>query len=212
MARAPRRDGARGVSARADEVLAARVAAGDREAFTELYDRYARRVYVLAAHVLGPARAEDVVQNAFLSLWRGAHRFDPGRSAFATWFMAVARHRLLDELRRRTVEQRALAVEPVDQLLAEWPDAAPDVANVVSGRERDDALLRALTTLPAEQRRAIVLAYFGGLTHVELAAVLGEPLGTAKKRLQLGLHKLRRALEDERPLPAAARTPERKEA
>jgi RNA polymerase sigma-70 factor (ECF subfamily) len=204
-------DGARGSSEFADEVLAGRVAAGDRAAFAELYDRYARRVYVLAAHVLGRARAEDVVQDAFLALWRNAHRYDSRRSAFATWFMAVARHRVLDELRRRVIEQRVLAVEPVDQLLAEMPDASPGVADVVSRRERDDDLLRALAGLPPEQRRAIVLAYFGGLTHVEIAAALDAPLGTVKKRLQLGLRKLHRTM-GERPLPAPARTPEKKEA
>jgi len=195
-----------------DEVLAARVAAGDREAFAELYDRYGRRVYLLAAHVLGPARAEDVVQSAFLSLWRSAGRYDSSRSAFSPWFMAVARHRVLDELRHRSVEQRVLAVEPVDQLFAEAPDTSPDVADVVARRERDDRLVRALANLPAEQRRAIVLAYFGGLTHVEIAAALGEPLGTVKKRLQLGLRKLHGALSGERPLRAEVRTPERKEA
>lgn len=126
--------------------------------------------------------------------------------------MAVARHRVLDELRHRSVEQRVLAVEPVDQLFAEAPDASPDIAEVVARRERDDLLLRALSTLPPEQRRAIVLAYFGDLTHVEIAAALGEPLGTVKKRLRLGLRKLRRALGGERPLRPEARTPERKEA
>jgi RNA polymerase sigma-70 factor (ECF subfamily) len=203
-------DDGHGLSELADEVLAARVAAGDRDAFEALYDRYARRVYVFAAHVLGSARAEDVVQDAFLALWRNAHRYDSRRSAFATWFMAVARHRVLDELRRRGFEQRVLAVEPVDKLLAETPGTSPGVADVVSRRERDDTLLQALAALPAEQRSAIVLAYFGGLTHVEIAAALGEPLGTVKKRLQLGLRKLHRAL-GERPLPAAVRTPERKE-
>jgi RNA polymerase sigma-70 factor (ECF subfamily) len=204
-------DGARGSPELADEILARRVATGDRDAFAALYDRYARRVYVFAAHVLGPARAEDLVQEAFLALWRNAHRYDSRRSAFTTWFMAVARHRVLDELRRRGVERRVLAVEPVDKLLAETPDSAPGVADVVSRHEQDEELLQALAALPAEQRRAIVLAYFGGLTHIEIAAVLGEPLGTVKKRLQLGLRKLHRAL-GERPLPAAVRTPERKEA
>ncbi len=98
-----------------DERLVARVASGDQEAFARLYDRYVRRVYVVAAHVLGPGRAEEVVQDAFISLWRSAHRYDPARGAFATWFMAVARHRILGELRRRTVEQGVFAAEPVDE-------------------------------------------------------------------------------------------------
>jgi RNA polymerase sigma-70 factor (ECF subfamily) len=211
MGAAPLGDGGHTSATVADEVLAARVAAGDRVAFAELYDRYARRVYVLAAHVLGPGRAEDVVHDVFVALLRDAHRYDARRSRFATWFTAVARHRVVDELRRRSVEQRVLAVEPVEQLLATEPAAAPGVVDVVVRRERDDALLQALAALPPEQRRAIVLAYFGGLTHVEIAAVLGEPLGTVKKRLTLGLRKLRRAL-GERPLPTPVRTPEGREA
>jgi RNA polymerase sigma factor (sigma-70 family) len=79
-----------------------RVATGDRDAFAELYDRYARRVYVVAAHVLGPSRAEDVVQDVFAALWRDARRYDPRRSAFTTWFMAVGRHRVVDELAGKT--------------------------------------------------------------------------------------------------------------
>jgi RNA polymerase sigma-70 factor (ECF subfamily) len=204
-------DGARGSPAGTDEVLAARVGSGDEGAFAQLYDRYARRVYVLAAHVLGPARAEDVVQDAFLALWRHAHSYDSERSAFVTWFMAVARNRVLDALRRRDVEQRVLAVEPVDHLLAQMPDPSPGAADLVSRRVRDDELLRAVARLPAEQRRAIVLAYFGGLTHIEIAAALDEPLGTVKKRLRLGLRKLHEAI-GERPLPAVARSPERKKA
>jgi RNA polymerase sigma-70 factor (ECF subfamily) len=203
-------DGERGSPEGTDEVLAVRVAHGDRLAFVQLYDRYARRVYVFAAHVLGAVRAEDVVQDVFLSLWRSARRYDSRRSSFATWFMAVARHRVLDELRRSSVERRVVAIQPVEELLSLAPDTSPEVADVVSRHERDDALLDALAVLPSEQRRAIVLAYFGGLTHVEIAATLGEPLGTVKKRLQLGLSKLRQAL-GERPLAAAVRTPEGKE-
>src|SRR6266545_1298661 len=172
-------DDARGSAEFADDVLAGRVAAGDAAAFAELYDRYVRPVYVFAAHVLGPTRAEDVVQDAFLALWRNAHRYDSRRSAFATWFMAVARHRVVDELRHRAVEQRVLAVEPVDQLLSEMPDGLPGVADLVGRRERDEDILRALAGLPAEQRRAIVLAYFGG---AHARRDLGRARGAARHR------------------------------
>ena len=195
-----------------DEWLVARIAGGDQAAFTQLYDRYVRRVYVFAAHVLGPGRAEEVVQDAFVALWRSAHRYDPARGAFAAWFMAIARHRVLDELRRRTVEQRLLAAEPVDQLLAEIRDPSPLVEDDVVRRDGDAALRLAVAELPAEQRRAVVLAYFAGLTHVEIAAVLGWPLGTVKKRLQLGLRRLDRSLTGERPLREAGRSPEKREA
>jgi RNA polymerase sigma-70 factor (ECF subfamily) len=205
------RDGA-GPEGPSDERLVAQVARGDQEAFARLYDRYVRRVYVFAAHLLGPGRADDVVQDAFVSLWRSAHRYDHDRGAFASWFMAIARHRVLDELRRRTVEQRVFAAEPVDELLSESADLSPGIDDVVVRGERDAMLRRALAELPAEQRRAVVLAYFAGLTHVEIAAALGWPLGTVKKRLQLGLRKLDALLEGKRPLPAAARSSEGREA
>jgi RNA polymerase sigma-70 factor (ECF subfamily) len=195
-----------------DEWLVQRVARGDREAFARLYDRHIRRVYAFAAHVLGPARAEEVVQDAFVALWRSADRYDPARASFGTWFMAIARHRVLDELRRRTVEQRVFAAEPVDQLLAEAADPSIGVDDDVARRDRDGALLRAVAELPHDQRRAIVLAYFAGLTHVEIAAALGWPLGTVKKRLRLGLRKLEQRLAGERPSRAAVRTPEGREA
>jgi RNA polymerase sigma-70 factor (ECF subfamily) len=206
-----RRDGgaARGPS---DERLVARVARRDQAAFAGLYDRYVRQVYLLAAHVVGPGQAEEIVQDVFVALWRSAHRYDRARGAFSTWFMAVARHRVLDELRRRTVEERALAAEPVDQLLAEVADSAPGVEDAVVRRDVDGELLRALAALPPEQRRALVLAYFAGLTHVEIAAALGWPLGTVKKRLQLGLRKLQQSLGGERPQPAAVRSPKEREA
>jgi RNA polymerase sigma-70 factor (ECF subfamily) len=195
-----------------DEWLVGRVARGDRAAFARLYERHVRRVYAFAAHVLGPARAEEVVQDAFVALWRSADRFDPGRGSFGTWFMAIARHRVLDELRRRTVEQRVFSAEPVDKLLSETPGASIGVEDDVARRDEAAALLRALAELPSEQRRAIVLAYFAGLTHVEIAAALGWPLGTVKKRLRLGLRKLEQRLAGKRPLPAAVRSPDQREA
>jgi RNA polymerase sigma-70 factor, ECF subfamily len=195
-----------------DEWLVGRVARGDQAALERLYDRYVQRVYVLAAHVLGPGRAEEVVQDSFVALWQRADQYDPARGTFAVWFMAIARHRVLDDLRRRAVEQRLLAAEPVDQLLSEIPDPAPSVEDDVARRDRDAELLRAVGELPPEQRRALVLAYFAGMTHVEIAAALGWPLGTVKKRLQLGLRKLERSLSAERRLRAPVRTAEKREA
>jgi RNA polymerase sigma-70 factor (ECF subfamily) len=195
-----------------DEWLVVRVARGDEAAFARLYDRHARRVYVLAAHMLGPGPAEEIVQDAFVALWRNAHRYDPTRGTFTVWFMAIARHRVLDVLRRRSVEQRLLAAEPIHQLLAETPGSSPLLEDDVLRRHEAGRLLQALAELPPEQRRAVVLAYFAGLTHLEIAAALGWPLGTVKKRLQLGLRKLERRLSAERPLPASARSAERREA
>ena len=178
----------------ADEALAVRVCRRDPAALAHLYDRYARAVYALAAHTLGPGDAEEVVQDVFLTLWSKAEQFDPARSAFGAWFMAIARHRVLDELRRRGYQRRLRAAEAVDRALAQAVDPALSVEDEVWQRESGAAVLRALQRLPEEQRRVLVLGYFGGLSHAAMASHLGWPLGTVKKRIRLGLQKLRAAL------------------
>ncbi len=177
-----------------DETLVARVAAGDRAAFSLLYDRYDRPVYVMATHLLGAAEADDVVQEAFLRLWRSVDQFDETRGRFAPWFLTIARHEVLARLRRRTREQRLALAEDVDRLLTAAPDPTIDVEEQVWRRERGDLVLQALNELPPEQRRVLVLAYFGDLSQATIAASLDWPLGTVKKRIRLGLQKLRQAL------------------
>lgn len=177
-----------------DEALVARVAAGALAAFELLYDRYDRPVYVMATHLLGAAEADDVVQEAFLRLWRSADQFDETRGRFAPWFLAIARHEALVRLRRRTREQRLALAEDIDRLLAAAPDPTIDVEEQVWRRERGDIVLQALNALPPEQRRVLVLAYFGELSQTTIAASLDWPLGTVKKRIRLGLQKLRQAL------------------
>jgi DNA-directed RNA polymerase specialized sigma24 family protein len=105
-----------------DEALVARVVQRDVTAFTVLYDRYARPVYVVAAYMLGSAEAEEAVQELFLRLWRKADQFDPSRGSFNNWFMAISRHHLQDQLRRRSLQQRVMAAEQIDQLLTETVD------------------------------------------------------------------------------------------
>jgi RNA polymerase sigma-70 factor (ECF subfamily) len=177
-----------------DEALIARVAADDRAAFALLYDRYERPVYIMAVHLLGATEAEDVVQEAFLRLWRSAKQFDEQRGHFAPWFLAIARHEVLSRLRWRSRAQRLAVAEDVDRLLAMAPDPAIGVEAQVWRREQGDLILGALNTLPPEQRRVLVLAYFGELSQSSIAASLGWPLGTVKKRVRLGLQKLRQAL------------------
>jgi RNA polymerase sigma-70 factor, ECF subfamily len=178
-----------------DEVLVARIGAGDMAAFSLLYDRYAPAVYALAAHLLNPREAEEIVQEVFLRLWQRADQFDAGRGSFRTWFMAVARHQTLDQLKRCSREQRLLALAEIERLLAEHPtDLGAQVAETLWQEQQQQAMLRALNELPAEQRRALVLAYFGGLSQSTIAEELGWPLGTVKKRIRLGLQKLRNAL------------------
>jgi RNA polymerase sigma-70 factor, ECF subfamily len=192
-----------------DESLVACVTLGDAPAFALLYDRYAPAVYALAAHALGAARAEEIVQEVFLRLWQRAGQFDPERSVFGAWFMAIARHRVLDELRRLSQERRTAAAGDAERLLARAPDPALEPEHEVWLRDAARAVRLALADLPDDQRRVLVLSYFGGFTQSAMAERLGWPLGTVKKRVRLGLQKLRRALApfgtESEPDPAPAR-------
>ena len=178
-----------------DEALASRVATGDVGAFAALYDRYAARVYAWAAHIVGSGDADDVTQEIFVKLWDKAATFDAQRGRFAAWFGAVARHHILARARRWSRERRATAAEEIEELLAETPDPAPSVETQAWWTERDAALAAAVRELPPEQRRVIVLAYFGGLSQSDIAAVTATPLGTVKKRTRLALQKLRDRLQ-----------------
>lgn len=180
-----------------DAALVAQIVQRDIVAFSIIYDRYARAVFVLAAHMLGRAEAEDVVQEVFLRLWNKAKQFDNKQGSFSSWFMSIARHHVLDELRRRSQHQRVVAAEEIDALLAQAVDPEADVEGQVWMNHRAAIVLDALKNLPDEQRRVIVLAYFGGLTQSAIAQQLGWPLGTVKKRVRLGLQKLKAALAQE---------------
>ncbi|HEV8228343.1 MAG TPA: sigma-70 family RNA polymerase sigma factor [Candidatus Limnocylindria bacterium] len=181
-----------------DDMLAQRVAQGDVAAFATLYDRYARRIYAWAAHVVGSAEAEDVVQEVFVRLWDKAAQFDARRGRFAWWFIAVARHHLMSQLRRRTLQQRIVAADEIERLLADVADRDAGPEDLAGSREDTEEIRRALATLPDEQRRVLVLAYFAGLTQSEIARHTGTPLGTVKKRTRLALQKLRERMTDER--------------
>jgi RNA polymerase sigma-70 factor (ECF subfamily) len=177
-----------------DDALAARVARRDVDAFAALYDRYAQVVYAMAAHMLGIGEAEEVVQEVFLRLWDRAGQFDAARGPFNAWFVTIARNYILDRLRRRGQQQRLFIAGEISGFLEEVADQSVDVEEEAWARERGDAVLGALRELPAEQRRVLVLAYFGGLSQSAIAELLGCPYGTVKKRMRLGMKKLRVAL------------------
>ena len=179
-----------------DEALAERIGDGEITAFGALYDRYASRVYAWAARILGPGEADDATQEVFLRLWDRASQFDPSRGRFGAWFAAVARHEIIGRARRRGRERRVIASEEIDELLAQAPDPRLSVEARAWMGERDAALAAAVRDLPVEQRRVIVMAYFGGLSQSEIAAVISAPLGTVKKRTSLALAKLRRAVAE----------------
>lgn len=174
-----------------DETLAERVQQQDVAAFTLLYERYAQSIYVLAAHLLTPRDAEEVVQEVFLRLWQRAAQFDPQRGSFRSWFTTLSRHYIFDQLKRGNRELRRAALDEIDRLLAETVDPTPQPLEMIWTHDRQQAMTQALHDLPPEQRRAIVLAYFGGLSQAQIAQELGWPLGTVKKRIALGLQKLR---------------------
>lgn len=165
-----------------------RVQAADPEAFSLLYDRLAPSALALADAITRDRRqAEDVAQEAFVSAWRNRDVFDPARGSVRTWLLAIVRHRALDALRRRASREG-----PWEQLedhdLADPSAADPSIE---AGRG-DDArsVRRALRALPPEQAVVLTLAYFAGLTQVEIAARVGLPLGTVKGRARAGLHRL----------------------
>jgi RNA polymerase sigma-70 factor, ECF subfamily len=180
----------------ADVTLLERIAAGDPRAFEALYDRHGGAAYSLALHITGDrGRAEDVTQEAFLSVWRSRERYDPARGAVKSWLLGVVRNRSIDDLRRHGRHARHRAS---DEGLEEYAEAAERTDAQALLRDDARAVREALDGLPPDQRAAIELAYFGGLSHTEIARALRVPVGTVKGRMRLGLEKLRGRLGAER--------------
>jgi RNA polymerase sigma-70 factor, ECF subfamily len=175
----------REVPQRTDEELVEAIARADEGALGELYDRFGRVAYGLAYKILQDATlAEDAVQEAFLQIWRGAGSYRPERAKASTWLLTFVHRRAVDLVRR---EQRRRAV----QLDAMPEPSGAGADEEVVARSRREIVQEALNRLPAEQRQAIELAYYGGLTQSELAAQLDQPLGTIKSRMFTGLQRLR---------------------
>ena len=179
-----------------DQALVLRVGNGDPDALDEIYGRFARSVYGLAYRILGDtSAAEDVVQDVFLKLWRQPSSYNPERGSLGSWLLGVTHNRAIDIVRRRRTHQEAPLPEPGEPEIV--PDGVVDLADAVGIREASESVRRALLHIPPEQRRVIEMAFFEGKTHVEISAELGEPLGTAKTRIRLGMRKLRALLEAE---------------
>lgn len=179
-----------------DEDLLDRIARGDQAAFESLYLRYTDLVYSVAMRVVAdPGIAQDVAQEVFLRVWRHPGLFDVSRGRFVSWLMSVARNRAVDEVRSRGRRRlREVTPAPGAEDPADPQAVDPQVAaQIVSEREEVRA---GLATLPEEQRVAIELAYFGGMTQQEIASVLDTPLGTVKTRIRLAMKKLRLCLEN----------------
>jgi RNA polymerase sigma-70 factor, ECF subfamily len=192
-------DGARRLAALADEELMGLVRRADAKAFGAIYDRHCGAAYGLAYRMVGSrGLAEDVVQEAFLSLWRSAGRYDAVRGSVRSFILGIVHNRAIDAVRRSLVHEKRRAS---DEGL-ERTQAAEDRTDADVIRDDDARFVRAaLDTLPPDQRRVVELAYFSGYTHTEIADVVGVPLGTVKGRMRLGLSKLRTELEDEGVTP-----------
>ena len=176
-----------------DEVLLDRLVAGvDEDALSELYDRYQGSMYGLAMRITGDAQmAQDAVQEAFVGVWRNARRYTETRASVRTWMMSITHHRAIDLVRRRRPSSPLPETETVGEAFR-TPDVWPEVARAADA----EAVRQALSTLPDAQRETIELAYFEGLTQVEIAERTQAPLGTIKSRVRLGLLQMRRLLED----------------
>jgi RNA polymerase sigma-70 factor (ECF subfamily) len=177
-----------------DEALVLRVRGRDEHAFEQIYSRYADLVYSVALRVLAdPALAQDVTQEVFLRIWRAPASYDVSRGRFANWLVSVARNRAVDEVRmrgRRRLREVGVSAVPEDP-----PDGRIEDPSVAAQAEAERVVVRrALRALPEEQRTALELAYFGGLTQQEIAQLLNQPLGTVKTRTRLAMKKLRLAL------------------
>jgi RNA polymerase sigma-70 factor (ECF subfamily) len=179
-----------------------RVAAGDIGAFDELYRRYSPQALMQARKLCASReQAEEVAQETFISLWRGAHRYRPALGSVSVWLSSMVRNRAIDAWRRasvRPVEVPALEDGPGQLRSAIGTDTPPPERALV---------LSLIAELPAPQKEAVFLAYFGGMTHEEIADRAGVPLGTVKGRIRLGLEKLRASLDEQAPAEPAAAEP-----
>lgn len=190
-----------------DEALLSRIARGDAEALGVLYDRYNRLAIGVAYRVLGEhGAAEDTVQEAFLAVWRRVDSFDASRGTVRSWLLTIVRNGAVD--RRRGRHARALQDATLEDVAFRLATADEETFDLVASSVEAERVREALMTLPPEQREAIELAYFGGLTHQEIAERTGTPLGTIKGRMRLGLHKLRSSLGDLLPPDANGTAPE----
>lgn len=178
-----------------DADLLARVARGDQQAFAQLYDRFSGPLYATALRIVrDTAEAQDIVHDAFVTVWEKARAFDLNRGSAFSWVVTLVRNRAIDRVRMRRRRAELLADSSPSDL--GYHENAPGAGADASAAFSDDAraVRAAVATLPVEQQRALELAFFGGLTQEQIAEKLQEPLGTVKARIRRGLLKLRGSL------------------
>ena len=180
---------------RTDENLMLCVARGDTNALGSLYDRYSGSVYSLILRMLyEPAVAEELVQETLLRVWRQASAYSPERGTPATWIFGIARNLAIDELRRRGVRPQPSGGDP-DAELARIESGDDDPAEQAYVQIRHEVVTNALAQLPPVQRKVLEMAYYSGLSQSEIAHTMGDPLGTVKTRMRLGLQRLKGLLD-----------------
>jgi RNA polymerase sigma-70 factor, ECF subfamily len=176
----------------ADEDVMQYVRRGEARAFEIIYERHSSAAFSLAYRMMGTrSSAEDVTQDAFLSLWRSGARYDRGRGSVRTWVLGIVHNRAIDALRRSTVHSKRRAS---DEGIEERFEARERTDVEAARREESGTVRDALAALPTDQSQVIELAYFGGFTHTEIADMLEAPVGTVKGRMRLGLKKMRSQL------------------
>lgn len=181
-----------------DDELVRRMGRGEVDALAVLYNRYARVVYSFAVRIVGDgAVAEEVLQEAFTRSWQQAGRFELAKGSYASWLLSITHNLAIDEVRKRQRRPQRADLVDIDDVLRGEIDTTADVEEAVEASELRERVQRAMDGLPLPQRRVIELAYFGGLTQREIAALLNEPLGTIKTRMRLGMQKLKELLGTE---------------
>jgi RNA polymerase sigma-70 factor (ECF subfamily) len=179
----------------ADAALSAGLRARDPESLAALYDRFARQVHGLVLRIVkSPHDAEEITQDVFLYAWQRSAQFDAARGNLAAWLLVLARSRAIDRLRARRSRERS--IEAAVQAAAVVPAAPPDPSLALLDHERRQRIERALATLTEPQREAVLIAFFEGLSHTEVAERLQAPLGTVKTRIRQGMLRLRDALQE----------------
>ena len=177
-----------------DADIVSRLCQGDRSAVDDLYDRFRRPAFALARRVLADyVLGEGVLQDAFLSVWRDPHAYDSSRGSFASWFLAMVHHKAVDAVRREESQRRRQARAEQEVVLAA-PTATADVEDDAWARVVAEQVRTALGSLPDAQREALTLAYYGGYTQREVAALTRAPLGTVKTRMLAGMRRLKKDL------------------
>ena len=180
-----------------DETLITLISRADENALGGLYDRYSRLVYSVALNTIAdPARAEEITQDVFVRVWEGAKTYRSEQGRVATWLTSITRNRAIDVYRRGRVRHENLHIS-WDEIESLNSPAPQNVEAEVDLAQRQRRVRWAVAQLPEDQKQALGLAFFQGLSHVEIADALGEPLGTVKTRIRLAMQKLRLLLQSE---------------